>query len=44
MKNKTYIEPTLTFCDFSKLDVMVLSAGADFEVGDLLGNGGGMPQ
>lgn len=44
MKNRTYIEPTLTFCNFSELDVVMLSTGADFDVGDLLGNGGGMPQ
>ena len=44
MKNKIYTEPTLTLCNFGECDVVMLSTGADFEVGDLLGNNGGVPQ
>lgn len=44
MKNKTYIEPTLEFNLFSRLDV-VMESGADFNVGDLLAdNTGGIEQ
>lgn len=41
MKNKTYIEPAIEFSFFNWLDVMLASNGADFDIGDLLGEEGG---